>query len=351
MADGQGTTEGTGAGTGAGTGGAAGTDANGAGAGGNNGGAGTGTGGDTGVKDTSGAGDAGTKTTIGTGGTGTGTGGTGDAPPPPADWPADWRTKGLTAAGVPADDKKALAMLERLASPGDMVKKLLEQEKLISSGKLKSGLPENATEEQVAAWRKDNNIPEAPDKYDTTLPDGLVIGESEKPIVDTMLKSMHGANLTNDQVKAVLASYFATEKNFLAERATQMAENQREQDAVLRQEWGGEYKQNLAHIQGWVSTFSQKTREALANALDSNGMPLLNNADFIRDMAIQARTINPVSTVVTGGGSNQMSSVQDEIKIIENRMATDRDGYFKDKPMQDRYLELLGWVENQKKRA
>ena len=156
----------------------------------------------------------------------------------PADWPADWRQKGLTAAGVAADDKGALAMLERLGSPGDLVKKVLEQEKLIRSGQHKQALPKDATDEQKAAWRKDNGVPETPDKYDIALPDGLVIGENDKPIVDNILKAAHGVNLTNDQTKAVLAAYYAQEKEFLQNRSAEISTNKTQQDDELHKEWG-----------------------------------------------------------------------------------------------------------------
>jgi hypothetical protein len=272
-------------------------------------------------------------------------GGTNREAAPAADWPADWRAK------LAGDDKKVLAQLERFASPADMAKKLREQDALISSGKLKAGLPADATAEQVAAWRKDNNIPEAPDKYDLTLPDGLVIGEADKPIINNMLTSMHGANLNQDQVKAVLASYYKQEQAFLVERTQQIAADKIKQDDTLHSEWGNEYRQNLNIVSDLIKTWSEDTRNALSDALDSNGMPLLNNAAFLRDMAVQARTINPISTVVSGGGASQMSSVEDEIKAIETRMATDRDAYFKDTKAQARYLQLIEWKENQKKRA
>lgn len=264
-------------------------------------------------------------------------------PSPPADWPADWRTK------MAGEDKKLLAQLERFGSPVDMAKKIREQDALISSGKLKQALPKDATTEQLAAYRKENGVPEAADKYDLTLPDGLVIGEQDKPIVNNMLTTMHGLNLNNDQVKAVLASYYQQEKDFLIERENTIAETKKIQDDKLHAEWGAEYRQNVNVIGSLIKTFSEETRNSLAGAVDSDGFPLLNNPGFLRDMVVMARTINPVDTVVSTDGGNQMSSIDSEIKGIESRMGGVDPTYYKDEKAQARYRQLIDWRDRQKK--
>lgn len=259
----------------------------------------------------------------------------------PADWPGDWRQK------LAGDDKKLLAQLERYTSPVDLAKKIREQDALIAQGKHKVALPKDATAEQIAAYRKENGIPETVDKYDLALPDGLVIGEQDKPIVTNMLTTMHNMNLSNDQVKQVLASYYQQEKEFLTAREADIAKNKTTQEDELRTDWGNEYRTNITTIASLVKTFSEQTRNALVAAIDSDGYPLLNNKSFLKDMAVMARTINPIDTVVSGNGSNQMSSVDDEIKGIEAKMGTKE--YYKDEKTQARYRQLVEWRDKQKK--
>lgn len=265
-----------------------------------------------------------------------------------ADWPADWRIK------LAGEDKKLLAQLERYGSPVDLAKKIREQDALIAQGKHKTGLPKDATPEQIAAYRKENNIPEAADKYDLTLPDGLVIGESDKPVVNNLLGTMHEANLNNDQVKAIMSAYYKNEKEFLQKRADDIAEKKIKNDDLLHQEWGDDYRPNLNILGSLTKSFSQSTNAALAGAVDSDGFPLLNNPSFIKDMVVMARTINPVDTVVGSGGGNQMSSVDDEIKQIEAKMGgtkEERAAYFKDEKMQARYRQLVEFKEKNAKVA
>src|SRR5688572_23894721 len=96
----------------------------------------------------------------------------------PADWPADWRQK------LAGEDKKTLERLGRMASPADLLKSYRALEQKISAGELKKGLPENATPEQVAEWRREQGLPEKPEGYleNLSLPDGVVLGEADKPM-------------------------------------------------------------------------------------------------------------------------------------------------------------------------
>lgn len=102
------------------------------------------------------------------------------ADPVAGDWPEDWRSK---AAG---GDEKLMKFLERYNSPKAVVGALVDARKLISQG-VNRPPKADATPEEVAAWRAENGIPEKPDGYEVSLPDGFVIGEADKPVVDSFL--------------------------------------------------------------------------------------------------------------------------------------------------------------------
>lgn len=227
---------------------------------------------------------------------------------------------------------------------------MLEQQALISSGKIKQPLAADATPEQKAAWRKDNGIPEKAADYNMDLPDGLVIGENDKAILTPILENMLELNLTPDQAKGVVSSYKKQEAAFLVAREKMISDNHVATEDTLRKEWGEEYRNENTRINNLVATWSADAQKAFLNGFDDKGMPLKDNVNFMRDMAQLARTINPVSTLIPAGGGSQGASVDTEIATIEKRMAEDRNGYFKDQKMQDRYKELLEWRENQKQR-
>ncbi len=85
-------------------------------------------------------------------------------------WGEDWREK------LAKGDEKKLKSLQRFASPEALTDSYMSAAERIRSGELKTVLPKDAKPEELAAWRKENGIPETPDKYDLTFESGLVIG-------------------------------------------------------------------------------------------------------------------------------------------------------------------------------
>lgn len=270
------------------------------------------------------------------------------AAPATPDWPTDWRNK---LAGPDDKDGKVLKQLERFASPGDLLRSYNELQTKINSGQLKAPLGKDATPEQIAAYRKENGVPEAAEKYDLTLKDGMVVGEQDKPIVDSLLGVMHKHNLSQDAVSDILGAYYQQEKAFLTGAEKEIGDNKIKTDDVLHKEWGEEYRSEVNRIENLLNTFSPEAQAAIQYGKDDKGMPLLNNVHFLRDMAVQARIINPVSTVVGGGGTNQMSSVETEITALEGMMGDRQSAYWKGdqaEKNQARYRELIDWRERQK---
>ena len=282
-----------------------------------------------------------------TGGTETQTGGTQTQTQTP-DWPADWRQK---LVGAEDKDGKVLKQLERFASPGDLLKSYNELRTQVDSGQFKKPLPKDATPEQLSAYRKENGIPETADQYDLTLPDGLIIGDKDKAILKPILAEMHGANLTPDQVKTAIAAYKKQEAQFLVAQTQRIDAAKQENNDALHREWGDEFRPEINRIEALLATYSPETQEALQLGTDANGLPFLNNLHVMRDLAVQARIINPVTTITPNGGTSTLASVETEIAQIEAKIGgtkEERDAYFKDEKMQARYRDLLQYKENQK---
>ena len=95
--------------------------------------------------------------------------GDGDGEGITATWPEDWRVQ------IAGEDEKALKQLGRYQSPADIWTKARALEQRITSGELKdySPFPEKGSDDDKAAWRANNQIPEAPGKYEL----GREVGE------------------------------------------------------------------------------------------------------------------------------------------------------------------------------
>jgi hypothetical protein len=264
-------------------------------------------------------------------------------------WKEDWRAQ--AAKG----DAKTLARLERYASPEAALNALASVQQRISAGELRSQLRKDATPEELAQWRQENGIPDAADKYDLKLSDGLVIGDDDKPIIDAFLKDLHGKNLSNDMASAVVDWYY---RDMERQVETREQEDQRQatdaQDA-LRAQWGDSYRQNINLIEGMLDMAPPGVKDRFKFGRLADGRPILADPETIMWLNGLAREINPVTTVVPNAGANAAQAIDDEIKSIEKDMnkpkgMPGKHPYWDDDKRQARYRELLAARERVKER-
>ena len=253
-----------------------------------------------------------------------------------------------------AGDEKELKRLARFASEADVYKAFRELETKKSKGELVSKLAKDATPEQVAQWRKENGIPDAPDKYDLKFDNGLVIGEQDKPLIDEFVSKMHGENANPAQVKAAIASYY----EILGKQQQAMAESDSaykdESLEGLREEWGGDFKKNLNAVNGFLQSLPEDTRLAFENARTPDGKLIGNDPAIIKWLAATAYEINPAATIMPSSVTNPGAAIGDEIASIEKLVGDRSSDYWKGpnaEKMQARYSELLSAREKINARA
>lgn len=260
-----------------------------------------------------------------------------DGAPTPGDFPDDWRAK------LAGDDEKALKRLERYKSPKDVWSALESAQKKISAGETVPKLPADATDEQVAEYRKANGIPEKADGYLDALGSGVVIGDEDKELVNSFLESAHAKNAPPEVVGAALDWYYKVQEDQAAAQAE--ADKQRRDAAAdeMRAEWGNEFRGNINSIKAFlesapVSDDGTPLGELLMGARLSDGTPLGDSPAALRWLAKLANDANPAGFVAPGTGQGQIESIEGEIKAIEAKMGTSE--YIKDEKMQARLRQL-----------
>lgn len=240
---------------------------------------------------------------------------------------------------IAGDNPDALKTLERFASPKALYDSYSELRGRVSKGELKAvqAFPDNGTPEQQAQWRTENGVP-ADGKYEFKLPDGVQIGELDKPVIENFTKMAHAKNLPAGAVNEVVGWYLQ-DRTARAEAAkTEFENTKRDVAATLGSEWGVEYKPNLNRIQGMIDATIPAEQKELKDLINN---ALATNAHFARHYAAIALQINPAGTLVPGDRGANEASVSDEIKKIEAKMKTDRRAYDKDEALQQRYRDLL----------
>lgn len=252
----------------------------------------------------------------------------------PGYWPTDWREK---ASG---GDAKALESLTRYATPAEVAKALRAAQVKLTSGELKPVLGKNPSEQELADWRKSNGIPEAPEKYDVDLGKGFVIADSDKPLVDVFLKEAHKTHQTPDQVKASLRAYFSVTEQVSQARAAEDVAVQDAAEEELRGEWGQEFRPNMSRIHQHLDRVAGKDlKDLFLSGRLADGTPIGSSPAALKMLLGLALMENPAGVLVPGGAGP--AGLDDEIKVIEKTMRTNRTEYNRNEVMQARYRDLL----------
>jgi len=252
----------------------------------------------------------------------------------------DWRNV------MTGGDAKRLGAIQKYTSATAVVDALLESRKAISEGKMKPTLAADATPEQIAAYRKDNGIPEKSEEYlkDVKLADGttLVIGENDKALYGKFAEEMHKINATPAQVHTALSAYQA----IVAQQADQIFE-QNEQARLngteaLMSEWGNEFRGNKNAIKNMLAKMPDGVGGMLESARDQNGLLLLNNPTVLKALAQVARDLDPNATVVEASGGDVGKSISDELSQIQTVLRTKPEEYWARTPQGEKMRLRMG---------
>lgn len=227
--------------------------------------------------------------------------------------------------------EKFLAKLARYPSMTAALIAGINAQDKISSGKYKAPLSDDATEEELAAWRKDNGIPEDAKGYKLPKVQGDEWTEADKPGIDKLLARLHEKNASQEQVDATLTTY----KELVAEAKAQHAEHLKGIDKAdteetrdyLRKEFEGEFKPAMTLLKRLVDdaeVFPDEAGKLLAQARTADGHRLINNPAVARFLINFARDHYGEGSMLNG---DQQAQVNTEEQELINLMNTDIDAY------------------------
>lgn len=249
------------------------------------------------------------------------------AAPAAPSWPDDWRVK------MAGDDKDALKQLERHADPASVWKKARELERKLSSGELKSVTARPAADadpEVIAAWRKENGLPAAPAEYleKLTLPQGMVLGEADKPHAESFAKFAFDADMTPAQMSKALEWYYSSLDQQTKARDQFDANFQLEASRQLGQEWGGDYTRNMNAIRNFLAGQPQDFIDRLQTARTVDGRKLGDDPGFLKWMAGISLEMNPAATLVPPG-ANPAKTIGTRLAELNTMMADKSSAYWR----------------------
>lgn len=253
--------------------------------------------------------------------------------PAPATMPDNWRNL------MAGEDEKTLKLLDRYKTPGDAAAALREAQQKIREG-VSDKLPDEPTDDQIAAYRERNGIPEEHTGYELKMADGLVVGEEDKPLVDAVLQAMHGTNASPESVNAAVNAYYTMQEQAYADRELQDSQDSSATTQSLKDSWGPDYHGNMNAVRSLLNTVPENVREGIQSARMPDGSALFNSPEIMDWMAGISRKSNPAATVMPNS-NNPVQAMTDELNQIEGWMKERSPKYWKDEKTQARYRELL----------
>lgn len=254
---------------------------------------------------------------------------------------ADWRDR---IAGGDAAFRK---QLDRYADETAFGKAHREATKRIrdSAAVVKPG--ENATEEELAAYRKANGIPEKADDYLTnlTFTDGRVLGEADKPTFNEFAKVMHEIGAPQEFVNRAVQWELDHQEQLAAQTAEQDRKYREEQQDYLSEKWGADKRANINIIAplleqagaGSVSEEGSLASLLLAGRL-ADGRQIGDDGRVIEFLSGLARKFNDIETLVEG--SEPAKAGESRLAELAELRAKDPDKYWS-KEIQDEELRLI----------
>lgn len=248
-------------------------------------------------------------------------------------------------------DEEAAKQIARYASPQNVWKALRDAQNKIRSGQFKRTLADDASPEELAAWRKDNGVPEKPEDYSLDLSGGKVVGDQDKPALQKILAAAHAGNVPQRGVSAIVDAYYDHVENEAAQRSIRDGQYKADAEDKLRADWGPDYRVNLGLAENLLAQAPEGLASRLLGGRTADGRILGNDPDFLKFLASVARDINPVPTMVPSGGQSVTETIQGRLEQIRQMQKSEPNKYWGNTKIQEEELKLLEALERQKGRA
>jgi hypothetical protein len=255
-------------------------------------------------------------------------------PTPPQTWPENWKEL------VAGDDAAFAKQLARMSDPKELGKAYREIVKQRNAKPIAPSLPDEPTEDDIAAYRKAVGIPDKPDGYGVKFSDEFGATEADNAVLQEFLAEMHAAHATPAEAKRALGWYEKRALKIQEQRAEAEAAAARETTTQLRAEYGiADARKNL----GITDAFMEKW--GLGWVLDQphpvTGLPARYTPDAIKSlisMVLNHADEDAVYAGDTGGGGK---GLDERISELRAKSAMNKITKAEDAELDDLYKRRL----------
>ncbi|MDQ0475026.1 hypothetical protein [Labrys wisconsinensis] len=191
------------------------------------------------------------------------------------DFPEDWRER------VAEGDEDLARLMKRFGSVKAVARALKETRAQLSRG-VGAPLPEDAGEEEKAAWRRARGVPDTPQAYDIAPPVGLDWTEADKAYLEAFTTFAHAKHWSQDQVKDLAQWYMDDQIARTQDQAVAARTFAAQTEKELRAAHGRDYGRTLELARAFGSRqLGGEAWEALVHARMQDGTYLGDQPGFI----------------------------------------------------------------------
>lgn len=229
-----------------------------------------------------------------------------------SDWPEDWREK------LAKGDEDKLKLLNRYGSVDGLLRKIMEQEKVIRTKSGPRPMPDASDEKAMSEWRKEQGIPDDPTGY--KLPETVTkrMTDDDKPLISSFTDYAHKKGAPQQVVDVASEWYFDTAEQMEAERIAADKQAAERAEDELRKNWShAEYKANLTLAHRFLESVPGLGTD-FAMARRPDGSRLVDDPQFIMWVSDMGRDKFGDVTFATADSESRHMARKAEIEKIRN---------------------------------
>lgn len=247
-------------------------------------------------------------------------------------------TQYIAKAKTDEQKKAATEKLERLkkklaryATPEAALMGLFEADEKVRGNQVKAKPGENATPEEIAEYRKENDLPLTAKDIDVRVPNHKW-EEHDQPLIDAFQQVAFEEDIPQKTATKLVNMFLGmgnTAQDFQKQAHEAIdREDKKVAKAELKDEWGEEFQPRLGLVDRIFKdpeVFPDGLGEKIWNSRTPDGHMLRNSPSFIRLFGEVAVDRYGEGSIMTGNSRDNLQSEEDRIRTI---LKTDADRYY-----------------------
>ena len=167
-------------------------------------------------------------------------------------------------------------------------------------------------------------LPKESEGYEYQTPEGMIIGDDDKDVINSFKKIAHDSNIPQDAFEKIVNFHYdniqkqdALEREMFEQQSITASE-------ILQKELKGDFDRSIEHLNSFLKNKFGDNKEIIDNAIGGDGVPLLSNPAVIRQLMNIANELDPIARVMPIG-QRSVSSLNNEKEELISKMKDDKE--------------------------